>query len=274
MSEKRWLRAAIIVLIIFTLNSYDVIDKKVQQEKEFYHDVIKDQGKKIAQQREELKETKEKYKQTLATITENILRNDSFLHIGGSKYNVDYVDKEVYRDILTSAGDYQDLLNKTELFFDKRKEYLTSLPNIWPVQKSRYNRITSEFGDRFDPLTGEQTSTHKGIDIGSTWRAKIVATAEGYVKSHWVFHPRFGRMIILQHDNGYSTVYAHLSKSYVHEGWKVEKGEVIGLMGSSGEASGIHLHYEIRRDGEALDPIYFIKQYISEEERDVSRNTK
>lgn len=273
MTEKGRLIATIIVLIIFTLISYDVINQKFKEEKQFYHNIIKDQGKKIAQQREKLEENKKEYKQTLANITENIMRNDSFLHIGGSKYNPDYADKELYRDILTSAGDYQELLDKTELFFEKRKDYLTSLPNIWPVQKSRYNRITSEFGDRFDPLTGKQTSTHKGIDIGSIWRAEVVATADGYVKSHWVFHPRFGRMIILQHDNGYSTVYAHLSKSYVHEGWEVEKGDVIGLMGSSGKSSGIHLHYEIRRDGEALDPIFFIKQYLSED-KNVSRTSR
>lgn len=117
--------------------------------------------------------------------------------------------------------------------------------------------ISSEFGERVHPISAEVTF-HNGIDIALSEGDEVRACFDGEVtKSE--YNELSGNHIIIQHIDNYTSSYAHMSKLLVSEGDKVRKGEVIGLAGSTGSATGPHLHFEIRQAGTALDPDRMIK---------------
>jgi murein DD-endopeptidase MepM/ murein hydrolase activator NlpD len=117
--------------------------------------------------------------------------------------------------------------------------------------------ITSGFGPRVDPFTG-RAALHTGIDFGMAFGAPVHCTAAGRVI---IAGPDggYGNLVEIEHGNGLSTRYGHLSEILVAPGQWVESGAVIGNVGSTGRATGPHLHYETRIDGEAVDPIRFLK---------------
>jgi Flp pilus assembly pilin Flp len=97
---------------------------------------------------------------------------------------------------------------------------------------------------------------HHAIDIAAPLGAPIYAAAAGeIVKAGYTEYPGYGRMIVVRHDDGYQTLYGHLSTSYVHVGEHVARGELIGRMGSTGRSTGSHLHFEIAKDSWLLDPL-------------------
>jgi hypothetical protein len=118
---------------------------------------------------------------------------------------------------------------------------------IWPV----HGKLSSRFGRR-------NGRGHDGIDIPAKSGTQIVAAAAGRVIHSGRGLGDYGRVIILKHEGYYSTVYAHNRRNRVEKGDFVEKGEVIGEVGSSGNASGSHVHFEVRRNRKPLDPMLFL----------------
>ncbi len=110
------------------------------------------------------------------------------------------------------------------------------------------------------PATGRISqrawACHHAIDIAAPLGAPIYAAAAGeVVKAGYTEYAGYGRMIVLRHEDGYQTLYGHLSTSYVHVGEHVARGELIGRMGSTGRSTGSHLHFEIAKDRWLLDPL-------------------
>ncbi|TET07205.1 MAG: LysM peptidoglycan-binding domain-containing protein [Candidatus Atribacteria bacterium] len=122
---------------------------------------------------------------------------------------------------------------------------------IWPVR----GRITSPYGMRV--ISGRK-DFHAGIDIGGPTGTNIVAAESGRV-SYTGYMRGFGNVIILSHDRGYSTVYGHNSVNLVKKGQYVKKGSIIGKVGRTGNASGSHLHFEIRLSGKPVNPLLYLK---------------
>ena len=117
--------------------------------------------------------------------------------------------------------------------------------------------VTSSFGVRRDPLL-RTPALHAGIDFRAAVGTKARVTGAGtVVKAGW--NGGYGRMVEVEHGHGLTTRYAHLSKILVREGQKLDSGDVVGETGSSGRSTGPHLHYEVRRNGDALDPLRFLK---------------
>ena len=117
--------------------------------------------------------------------------------------------------------------------------------------------ISSTFGVRTDPLIGAP-ALHSGMDFRAPYGSSARATAAGTVtKAGW--NGGYGRMVEIDHGGGFTTRYAHLSKVLVAPDQKVVAGDEVGEVGSSGRSTGPHLHYEVRRDGEAVDPLRFIR---------------
>lgn len=117
---------------------------------------------------------------------------------------------------------------------------------------------TSDFGWRIHPVTGER-SFHTGVDIGAPLGTEVVAALDGVV----TFAGRrgaYGQLIEIAHGDGYSTRYAHLSAILVQYGQIVRAGQVIGLVGSTGRATGPHLHFEFRIEGEPVTPTLLFKE--------------
>jgi murein DD-endopeptidase MepM/ murein hydrolase activator NlpD len=129
-----------------------------------------------------------------------------------------------------------------------------SIPSSKPVDNMM---LTSSFGVRSDPFNGRRRA-HKGIDIPGPVGTPIYATADGIVgRSQWV--SGYGNLVEITHGNGIETRYGHMSKLIVAANQRVRRGQVIGLMGSTGRSTGSHLHYEVRIDGEAVNPMPFIQ---------------
>ncbi|MER8484945.1 M23 family metallopeptidase [Mesorhizobium sp. M1322] len=117
--------------------------------------------------------------------------------------------------------------------------------------------ITSPFGVRTDPLLGT-AALHSGMDFRAPTGMPAKVTAPGVVvKAGW--NGGYGRMVEVDHGNGFATRYGHLSKINVTVGKRLNAGDVIGKTGSSGRSTGPHLHYEIRHNGEAIDPLRFLR---------------
>jgi len=123
----------------------------------------------------------------------------------------------------------------------------------WPVET--FTRITGAFGSLTNPVTGEEEQ-HNGIDIPAPEGTPILAAKDGYV-IHVYAHGRYGNMIVMSHANGYSTMYAHASATHVEIGQFVRQGEHIADVGSTGMSTGPHLHFEIRMNDIAIDPLAY-----------------
>ena len=128
-----------------------------------------------------------------------------------------------------------------------------AIPSVQPVQKLLF---TSNFGIRSDPFRGT-AAMHAGVDIPGPTGTPIYATADGMV-SHAARQGGYGNMVEINHGKGIATRYGHLSKILVADGAHVTRGQLIALMGSTGRSTGPHLHYEVRIDGHAVNPIPFL----------------
>nr|WP_276576019.1 M23 family metallopeptidase [Oceanirhabdus seepicola] len=142
-----------------------------------------------------------------------------------------------------------ELVEKVKL----QSKLLRRIPNRLPAEGS----ITSYFGRRTHPVTGELGKFHKGIDIANYTGAPIYATADGVVKFAG-YHSGFGKLVIIDHQNGYETYYAHNSSLQVNQGEYVTRGSQIAKMGSTGLSTGTHSHFEIRYFGTSVNPLKII----------------
>lgn len=120
-----------------------------------------------------------------------------------------------------------------------------------------YGRFTSGFGRRVDPFR-RGLATHTGVDYAGPVGSEAKVTAGGKV-IYASYNGAYGRMIDVDHGNGFVTRYGHLNKIIVRRGMRVNKGQVLGIQGSSGRSTGNHLHYEIRYNGAPINPLPFIK---------------
>lgn len=132
-------------------------------------------------------------------------------------------------------------------------EYLSG---IWPVPS--YNDISSPFGQRIHPITGKE-SFHKGIDIPAPQDTNILASDDGIISYSGVMNG-YGNVIKIKHFDGKETVYAHNNSNIVKEGDIVKSGQVIAKIGTTGNSTGNHLHFETIVNGENINPINVVKE--------------
>jgi murein DD-endopeptidase MepM/ murein hydrolase activator NlpD len=129
-----------------------------------------------------------------------------------------------------------------------------AIPSVEPVKGSAF---TSGYGVRSDPFRG-RAAMHAGIDLAGPIGTPIYATADAIVgRSEWA--NGYGNLIELNHGRGIQTRYGHLSRSAVSAGQRIKRGDLIGYMGSTGRSTGSHLHYEVRIDGKAVNPVPFMQ---------------
>jgi murein DD-endopeptidase MepM/ murein hydrolase activator NlpD len=161
-------------------------------------------------------------------------------------------------DAMTSMSKVQEksYAQLIKLAKDKSK-MLASIPAIQPIPNKNLKRVASGFGYRVDPIY-KTRKMHKGIDFTAPKGTKVYATGDGVVKK--IEHARwgYGSHIVISHGYGYTTLYGHLSRINVKPGQKVTRGQLIGLVGSTGKSTGPHLHYEVAKNGTEVNPIgYF-----------------
>ena len=125
----------------------------------------------------------------------------------------------------------------------------------WPVPPAAINSL---FGERRDPLHQNRLRFHYGVDLEANYGAIIHATAGGLVlEAGW--HAGHGRSVLIQHANGYRSRYAHLSQVIAVRGQHLNAGQPVGLVGNSGHSTGPHLHFEVYKDGIAIDPLRILR---------------
>jgi murein DD-endopeptidase MepM/ murein hydrolase activator NlpD len=134
------------------------------------------------------------------------------------------------------------------------KEQLRVTPTIWPLES---HKISSGFGLRKDPFTN-RPSFHSGYDISAPANSEVYVTADGIVKSTGSDSER-GNNILVDHGKGLATWYMHLNKILVQKGDSVQKGQNIGLVGTTGRSTGYHLHYEVLQNDVSIDPKPYLK---------------
>ncbi len=159
-----------------------------------------------------------------------------------------------FSDLEGRIEEIKPRLEETKVAVLKMQAKLAVTPTFWPTDS---RKVTSEFGIRRDPFTG-RARFHAGIDIGGNTGDPVYAAADGTV-SLADYSSSHGNNILISHGNGLKSHYSHLSKIIAKTGTKVKKGDIIGLMGSTGRSTGPHLHYEVLKNGTQVDPQTYLK---------------
>ncbi|PHR90075.1 MAG: peptidase M23 [Leeuwenhoekiella sp.] len=172
-------------------------------------------------------------------------------------------------DILTKQLVVQSKsLDEIAVLAEEKEKLLAAIPAIQPVANENLTRIASGYGYRSDPFTKER-KFHYGMDFTAPRGTPVYATGDGVVERADNNATGYGNHIRVDHGYGYVSLYAHLYKYNVRPGQKVKRGDLIGFVGSTGRSEAPHLHYEIFKDGERINPINFYYGNLSPEEFDV-----
>jgi murein DD-endopeptidase MepM/ murein hydrolase activator NlpD len=175
----------------------------------------------------------------------------------GTARKVDLLSKQAY----IQAKSYEEVYG---MALNREKE-LASTPAIIPISNHDLNSTSSGWGMRVHPIY-KVPRFHYGIDFVAPTGTPVYATADGVVTTVKTLSDGHGRHIIIDHELGIETLYAHLSRFNVSEGQKIKRGQLVGYVGNTGTSTAPHLHYEVHRNGKAVNPInYFFKDITPEE---------
>lgn len=172
---------------------------------------------------------------------------------------LDILQKQLYVQSKSLDEVYQMAKNKAQM--------LACIPAIQPISNKDLKKIASGFGYRIHPIykTGKM---HTGIDFTAPQGTEIYATGDGVVINAEPTSMGYGRHVVIEHGYGYQTLYGHMSRINVHKGQKVKRGDLIGYVGNTGSSTGPHLHYEVIKDGEKINPISYFYNDLTPEEYD------
>lgn len=199
----------------------------------------------------------------ISTIKKAEMELRRILSLGSKEKILENVDSRVN---MSDAGSLDINLLKDQIkntverveaiqdFLRQQKDIYMATPKGLPL----IGRITSHFGKRENPIHGED-EFHSGVDISANPKTPIKATADGVVSfSGW--SAGNGRLVVIEHGFGYSTFYAHNKLNAVKVGQRVKRGDIIAYVGSTGNTTGPHLHYEVWHNGRSINPMKFIKE--------------
>ena len=159
---------------------------------------------------------------------------------------------ELKRKLYIQTKSYDELFNMA----NNKEDLIAAIPAIQPIYNKDLRRVASGYGMRIDPFL-KVRRMHYGLDFSVKKGTPIYATADGKVVIIKSSFGGLGKHIYLDHGNGYRTVYAHLNKFNVKKGQKVKRGELIAYSGNTGRSTSPHLHYEVHKNGEKVNPINF-----------------
>jgi len=235
---------SVLVLIFFSLSFFSYLLNVFFVQKYFW---LKEKEKKI----KTVTNLNRKYKEDLNKLRDNLIKLENYLiERGVIKKDKDALGglSRLKAEELSDDEYLSFLISQSEKLFNQLK----ITPTGFPVS----GEIISTLGWRENPF-GSGYEYHTGVDIKASYGDPVYATAEGIVEyADWFSD--YGKTVIIKHPSGYETLYGHLSKIKVRNGEKVEAGEIIGYIGSTGRSLGPHLHYEVHLGSKYLDPLKFI----------------
>jgi murein DD-endopeptidase MepM/ murein hydrolase activator NlpD len=150
-------------------------------------------------------------------------------------------------------------------FIKNKEQLLACTPAIQPVSNSDLKRVASGYGYRIDPIY-KTPRFHAGLDFTAPQGTPIYATANGVAKIAGNSGNGYGNHVVISHGYGYETLYGHMYRVKVRVGERVSRGEVIGYVGNTGKSTGPHCHYEVHKNNQRIDPVYFFYNDLTPEQ--------
>lgn len=163
--------------------------------------------------------------------------------------------------LLGQSNSFNELLKLAK----NKEKMLACIPAIQPVRNSDLKRMASGYGWRIDPVY-KTKKMHTGMDFTADKGTEVYVTGDGVVEEVERKVWGYGLNVVVNHGYGYKTRYAHLSKANVRKGQKLKRGDLVGLVGSTGKSTGPHLHYEVEKNGKKLNPIGFYHSDLTPEQ--------
>jgi len=170
---------------------------------------------------------------------------------------LDKLSKQLY----VQSKSYDQIINKAE----KHEEMIASIPAIQPISNKDLTRTASGYGWRIHPIY-KIKKFHDGMDFTAPTGTKVYATGEGVVETVKSSYRGYGKRVVIDHGFGYKTRYAHLNSFNVRQGQKVSRGDVVGYVGNSGLSTAPHLHYEVLKNNETVNPVHYYFNELSPEQ--------
>ncbi|MCC7454599.1 MAG: M23 family metallopeptidase [Crocinitomix sp.] len=188
---------------------------------------------------------------------------DDFAHLEGTQFSDRLIElnkrlKEIEKKIYAQSISFDEVIALAK----EKEKMLACIPAIQPVSNKDLNQISSGFGMRIDPIY-KTARMHWGLDFTADEGTNVYSTGNGVVKDLEQNAWGYGNCVLIDHGFGYVSRYAHLSAFKVKKGDKITRGQLIGLVGSTGKSTAPHLHYEIEKNGVKIDPIHFFHSDIS-----------
>lgn len=164
----------------------------------------------------------------------------------------------ISKQLVVQSKSFDDVIKLAR----NKEQLLASIPAIQPIANKDLKSMTSGFGFRIHPIY-KTSKMHTGMDFASPSGSPVYATGEGKIRVVESSRRGYGNNIVIDHGYGYQTLYAHLSGFEAKPGQLVKRGDVIGYVGSTGQSTAPHLHYEVLKDGKRIDPINFFFNDLS-----------
>ena len=271
--------AAIISLLAFRFigsPNEKLLRAENERMKDRYRELTKE-TKKIEQQMKELEDRDNEVYRSIFEATpipdsarlKDLEKEQQIAKVEGMEQN------DLINSIVTTLNNMQSRINAQKASYkdlggmvkDKEK-LLAATPAIQPVSNADLKRIASGFGYRIDPVY-KTVKLHPGLDFAAPAGTPIYATANGTVEFAGNRGDGYGNNVIINHGYGYKTLFGHMFKIKARGGQRVKRGEVIGWVGSTGKSTGPHCHYEVIKNGNKIDPIYFFYNDLTPEQFDL-----
>ena len=239
------------------ISSYYLISEITKYDTELLEDLERDKNeietnkKSLEEQRERLKSLRNNRERTSIVLENTRVLQNTY------KNQLTEEEKELQAQIEEYESQVREIESEILMLTMSNldSEYSGGIM-AWPVPG--YTRITSEFGMRLHPIL-HVYKLHTGIDIGAPMRANFIAAADGVVIKAEM-NSAYGNMVLIDHGGGISTLYAHGDEIVVKVGQEVKRGDIVLKVGSTGYSTGPHAHFEVRVNGECVQPLNFLKK--------------
>jgi murein DD-endopeptidase MepM/ murein hydrolase activator NlpD len=276
-----WLATAVVfgaMIMVFSYNFFDSPKekrlKRQLEETTYQFELLKQRTDQIAEVLEDVQERDNTIYRVIfeAEPIPSSVREAGY---GGvDRYNSirDYYNAEIIEDVTKKVDRLSKQLYIQSKSFDEvwelvknKTQLMASIPAIQPVANKDLTRVASGYGWRIHPIYKTE-KLHTGMDFTAAVGTEIYATGNGIVSKVEKEGRGYGNNIIVNHGYGYETLYGHMSKFSVKPGQKVKRGDLLGFVGNSGTSTGPHLHYEVRKNRNPVNPVNFYYNDLTPEE--------
>lgn len=273
-----FIAAAIFTAIIIVSIAFKYLDspkeKLMRQQLDTYKEYYGFMSDRLIDVESKMKELERRDNEIYRSIFEaNPIPDSARLEAIGKDATLQVVNKLEEEDIINNVhNQLNQLASRAEVqaksyvdiakMIKNKEKLIAAIPAIQPVSNKNLNRIASGFGYRIDPVY-KVTKFHPGLDFTAPQGTPIYATADGVVKVAEYSTGGYGRHVVINHGYGYETLYGHMIRIKVKRGQSIKRGEVIGWVGSTGKSTGPHCHYEVHKNGQRIDPIYYFYNDLS-----------